>query len=98
MAKEKGHSLASLAETLGRSESGLRSWTNGTREINLSEFFELCQVADVNPSQALFGDVPMDPDVKRQLSELAKTIIDADPAASPEYRKTANRLRTKVKT
>lgn len=44
-----------LADKLEMSESGVRSWVNGNREINLSDFFRLCTAASVEPSQILFG-------------------------------------------
>lgn|SRR3990167_4632373 len=69
LAKENGHTLASLAEKLGRSESTLRSWTNGTREINFSEFFDLCAAAGVNPSMVIFGALPMNAEARQHVAE-----------------------------
>lgn len=97
MAKDNGHTLASLAETLELTEAALRHWTNGTREINLSDFFALCEAAKVDPSQALFGAITMDPETQRQLGEIAKRVLEADPAASPDYEKMTKGLRKKIK-
>lgn len=47
-------SLAQVAERLDMAESTVRSWTNGTREINLSDFFRLCAVAEIDPQGVLF--------------------------------------------
>lgn len=56
LAKERGLSLGQLAERLDRAESTVRSWTNGTRDINLSEFLELCTAAGIDPALVLFRD------------------------------------------
>lgn len=53
--KDKGSSLAKVAERLGRAESTLRHWTNGTRDINLAEFLELCGAAGIDPAMVLFA-------------------------------------------
>lgn len=89
--------MGTIAERMGRSESALRSWTNGNREINLSEFFALCAAAEVHPSQALFGGVPLDSETRRRLGELVVGIMDADPAVSQDYRKMSKNLRQTVK-
>lgn len=51
----KGWTLAKLAEKLEMSESGLRSWTNGHRQINLSEYINLCDTAELDPAVILFA-------------------------------------------
>ena len=51
---DRGLNLAMVAERLDLAESTLRSWTNGTREINLADFFRLCNAADVDPKSILF--------------------------------------------
>lgn len=55
--KAKDSSLAKLAghKKVNRSESALRSWTNGTRDINLAEFLQLCDAAEIDPSLVLFA-------------------------------------------
>ncbi len=50
----KGKTLRDVAEKLGRAESSVRSWTNGTRLINLNEFLELCAAAGIDPAYTLF--------------------------------------------
>jgi transcriptional regulator with XRE-family HTH domain len=52
--KPKGMSLALLADKLGKSESLLRSWTNGNRPTKLNDFFALCEAAEVDPLDVLF--------------------------------------------
>lgn len=60
-AYQKGWSLATLAEEMvdenGKpmAESSLRSWTNGNRDINLSDFLRLCGIAKLDPAVILFG-------------------------------------------
>jgi hypothetical protein len=55
MAVSNGKSLKQIAEKLGRAESSVRSWTNGTRQINLVEFLELCDAAGIDPAACLFA-------------------------------------------
>lgn len=95
MAQDNGHSLASLADPMDRAESTLRSWTNGTREINLSEFFELCAAAGVNPSQVLFGGIPMNEETRQHLSKALQATLDADPVSKDSYPKMTRKMRHK---
>lgn len=93
-AKEKGRSLAQVAALMispetdeALAESTLRSWTNGTRQINLSDFFWLCDTAEVDPAMVLFGQ-PMLTEVQREaLGALTASLLEADPTASPNYEK-----------
>lgn len=55
LVKSKKSNLAEVAEKLGRAESTVRSWTNGTRDINLAEYLELCTAADIDPATVLFA-------------------------------------------
>jgi transcriptional regulator with XRE-family HTH domain len=54
-AKAKELSLAQIAEKLDLSESAVRHWTNGTRDINLSDFLLLCRAAGLDPATVLFA-------------------------------------------
>jgi transcriptional regulator with XRE-family HTH domain len=54
--KAKGLTVADVAEKIGRAESSVRSWLNGNREINLSEFIELCASARLEPAAVLSDD------------------------------------------
>ncbi len=53
LAKENGETLATIAEKMGLAESTLRHWTNGTREINLTDLMRMCKAARVHPSLVL---------------------------------------------
>ena len=55
MARDKGLNLAKLGEAMGLSEGALRHWTNGTREVNLTDFVKLCDAADLDPAIILFA-------------------------------------------
>lgn len=44
-----------VADRLGMAESSVRSWLNGTREINLSDFFRLCDAVGIDPATVLFS-------------------------------------------
>lgn len=50
-------STRQAAEKIGQAESTVRSWINGTRQLNLTDFFRLCDAAGVNPGVVLFADV-----------------------------------------
>jgi transcriptional regulator with XRE-family HTH domain len=53
--KAKGKSLGQIAEKLGLAESTVRSWTNGTRDVNLSDYLKLCAAAQLDPVVSLVG-------------------------------------------
>ena len=97
LAKENGSSLADVAEKLKMSESGVRSWTNGTRQINLSDFFALCAAAKVDPSQALFGRVGLSVEQKAKLGELLTSVLETDSAIHPDYPAMAKSLQSDLK-
>lgn len=96
--KENGQNLAKLADKMvdenGKplAESTLRSWTNGNRQVNLSDFFELCSKASADPAQILFGQVLMSAEVEKQIGNLAATVLKADPSAAPSYGKLVGNL------
>lgn len=52
--RAKGFNLGHIAGKLGLAESTVRSWTNGTRDINLSDFLRLCAAAQLDPAVLLF--------------------------------------------
>ena len=83
--RESDSNLAELAEKMDKVESTLRSWTNGTRQINLSDFFEACQKAGADPAVMLFGHPIMSESLKKQLGNLAVSVFEADPSANPDY-------------
>ena len=74
--KERGETLGTVSERMECAESTVRSWTNGTREINLSDFFVLCEKAGVDPSHVLFNGAMVDAKIKQQVKELA-TLMDS---------------------
>ena len=47
-------SWTQVAEAMGQAESTVRSWCNGTREINLVDFMRLCHAAEADPQSILF--------------------------------------------
>lgn len=56
--RAKELNLAVLADRMSLAESTLRSWTNGNRDINLSDFFRLCAAAGIDPHDVLFPSYP----------------------------------------
>jgi len=55
MAKANGHTLVSLSRLINKTDGALRHWTNGTRDIKLGDFYELCELAAVDPVEVLSG-------------------------------------------
>ena len=44
-----------LAEKMKITQGAIAHWLSGRREINLSDFFRLCEFAGVDPQRILFG-------------------------------------------
>lgn len=91
---ENGETLANLAKKMHNPKTGdervdvtLRSWLNGNRQINLSEFLELCIQAGADPAFILFGRPLMREDVNDHLNALVHSLGSADPSAHDAYRK-----------
>jgi transcriptional regulator with XRE-family HTH domain len=83
--REKRLSTRDLAERLRMSESALRSWLNGNREVNVTDFFRLCDVAKADPRPILFGRVGLTAAQKRALGQRVVEILEADTVALPNY-------------
>lgn len=104
--EENGQTLANLAQKIHNPKTGderaevtLRSWLNGNRQINLTEFLELCLQAAADPAYILFGRPLMREDVTDQLNALVKTFGAADPSAHDAYTKNArNRTAANAQT
>lgn len=77
-----GLKLKDVADRLGKAESTVRSWTNGTREVNLTEFFALCAAAQADPATVLFGHVV--------LTERQRELVDALSASFNNERKSSS--------
>jgi len=84
--RENRLSTRVLAERLSMSESALRSWLNGNREVNVTDFFRLCDVAKTDPKRILFGQVGLSAAQKRALGQRVVEILEADTAAVPSSR------------
>lgn len=80
-----GVTWAGIAKDLDQSESGIRHWCNGTREINLVDFFRLCAAAKADPAQILFGGIKLTDEHRKILSEAVITVLESDPAVLPHY-------------
>ena len=95
--KDRGLTLGTLSGKLDMSESGLRSWVNGNREINLADFFRLCKAASIDPSQVLFGSVRISEEQRKQLGQIVGAILDSDPSSQPGYAPAVEKLRKDIK-
>lgn len=78
-------SWAKIARDLDISEAAVRHWCNGTRDINLADFFRLCAAAKADPAQILFGRVIVTDDQRRRLGDLVMSVLESDPATTPGY-------------
>lgn len=101
---ENGETLANLAKKMRNPKTGdervdvtLRSWLNGNREINLSEFLELCIQAGADPAFILFARPLMREDVNDHLNALVHSLGSADPKAHEAYRKQAQTAKPAAK-
>jgi transcriptional regulator with XRE-family HTH domain len=56
-AARKGVSTKAIAGRVDQAESTVRSWLNGNREVNLTDFFRLCDAAGIEPALVLFSEV-----------------------------------------
>ena len=74
-----------VASRVGIEEPTLRSWINGNRQINLSDFFRLCAAVKADPRQILFGSVGLSAEQKQALGQAVVSILENDTAASPGY-------------
>jgi transcriptional regulator with XRE-family HTH domain len=83
--RENRLSTRGLAERLRMSESALRSWLNGNREVNVTDFFRLCDVAKADPRRILFGQVGLAAAQKQALGRRVVQMLEADTAALPSY-------------
>lgn len=95
--KEKGTSLGKCAADMGQAESTLRSWTNGTRQINLGDFFRLCYTADLDPCLILFGAPLMSQELRESINEATATLLKADPLSNPHYGAMMTKIRKAAK-
>lgn len=73
--REQKISWTSIASALDQHESGIRHWCNGTRDINLVDFFRLCGAAGADPQAILFGEPLVTEEQKRQLGEAVISVL-----------------------
>ena len=83
--KERRLRPVAVASKLGIAESALRSWINGNREINLSDFIRLCSAVKADPRQVLFGSIGLSSEQKHALGQRVVEILEADTAVHPDY-------------
>jgi transcriptional regulator with XRE-family HTH domain len=87
--REKRLSTSDLARRLGMSESALRSWLNGNREVNVTDFFTLCDVARADPRRILFGQLGLTAAQRKAFGRRVVEILEADTAVLPSSRQLA---------
>jgi len=82
-------SQESLAESLGRTQGAIGHWIRGERQINLSEFWKLCEAAGADPKLILFGQ-----DETGLVSGI-RQVLTAHPELIPGYGDLEKKLRRK---
>lgn len=83
--KDQQIQWAKIAEGIEQAESTIRSWCNGTREINLRDFFRLCAAANAEPAQILFGRMTITDDQRMRLGNLVVSVLESDPTVAQHY-------------
>ena len=94
--RENRLSTRAVAERLRMSESALRSWLNGNREVNVTDFFRLCDVAKADPRRILFGQVSLTTAQKEAVGQRVVEILEADTASLPGYAQPIQPLQSDV--
>lgn len=70
--KAAGMTWADVAEKVGVEEPTIRHWLNGTRNLNLEDFFSLCAAVKADPQTILFGKDSLPGDVRNALAGILK--------------------------
>lgn len=66
-----------------RSQAAIGHWLRGVRDINLADFFQLCEAAGADPREILFGETT----AEQALHTLQATVLATKPDRSPAYHK-----------
>jgi len=83
--RESRRTWGKLAEQLEVTEGTLRHWCNGTREINLTTFFSLCEKAEADPHLILFGQPYLNEESARQMGSQLTAMLAHDASLNPRY-------------
>ena len=83
--REKKTSVAAVARAMGRPPAGVHHWVNGTREILLTQFLDLCRAAKLDPVIVLYGAGYIPAELREQVQGLTKYVLEADPSSKPGY-------------
>lgn len=84
--RAKGLKWEKVAEDNSLTESGLRHWLNDTRDINLKDFFKLCQSVDADPALILFNTTSLDPEQLGALRKAVGSILNIEATNPPGQR------------
>lgn len=72
----KHHMRASdVAEKLAITEAALRHRLNGTRQVDLAEFFAMCAAVEANPLEILFGGLPLSDEQMASLGQAMHSLL-----------------------
>lgn len=94
--KESHRKWSDIAETMDLSEGSLRHWCNGTRDINLKDFFRLCESTGADAHLILFGKPNLHHDAAHDINPELVDLITQDAAINPRYPAHSQRLRQAV--
>lgn len=93
MLSARDKKLLDAAVSVGRKEVTVRSWTNGTRDINLEDFFHLCKKTGLDPAIVLFDAPLMTREQRQRIDALAKSVDSFGVDAPPEKPSVPQRAR-----
>lgn len=83
--------MKAVAEAMGRKPAGVRHWINGTKQISLQQFLDLCAAAKFDPVRVLFGAGYITEEIRERISGLSKAVLEAKP--SPYIPKAKKRVK-----
>lgn len=107
--KDAGLTQDKVAERLGVSQGSIAHWLSGRREVNLADYFKLCEAAGADPQRTLFGDtepftvlanlqefLANQPELSRMIAQPSVPPIIAAAALPPAPRRVPKRRRHPV--
>lgn len=84
--------LATMMTTAGRpiTEGGIGHWLTGVRDVNLKDFFSLCEAAGADPMIILFGAT-----IHQAMSQLVPRLLATEPDTNSHYGPFEKKLRVR---
>lgn len=84
--RKGGMTAGDVAGKLDITEAGLRHRLNGTRQVDLPEFFQMCAAIDADPIEILFGGLPLSDEQMASLGQAMHSILWRTDSTTPNQR------------